>query len=106
MDCGFGTRADPQESFRLHEIAAQRGNADGMFELHVLLSTGQGVAKDEARALLWCGRAAAQHHGRALYNMGSLHATGRGVAQDPFVRSGFTCAPPKQVMDGHRRPRA
>jgi len=79
---GFGTGADPQESFRLHEIAAQRGNADGMFELYVFLSTGQGVAKDEARALQWCERAAAQDHGRALYNMGSFHATGRGVAQD------------------------
>src|SRR5262245_36040216 len=49
-----------------------------MFELYVLLSIGQGVAKDEAPALQWCERAAAQDHGRALYNMGSLHATGRG----------------------------
>ena len=85
---GFGTGSDPQESFRLHEVAAQRGNADGMFELYVLLSTGQGVAK-EARALQWCERAAAQDHGRALYNMGSFHATGRGVAQDPVRALGF-----------------
>jgi len=86
---GFGTTSDPQESFRLHEIAAQRGNADGMFELYVLLSTGRGVAKDEARALQWCERAAAQDHGRALYNMGSFHATGRGFAQDPVRALGF-----------------
>jgi len=86
---GFGTRADPQECFRLHEIAAQRGNADGMFELYVLLSTGQGVAKNEARALQWCERAAAQDHGRALYNMGSFHATGLGVAKDPAGALGF-----------------
>ena len=86
---GFGTGVDPQESFRLHGIAAQRGNVDGMFELYVHLSTGQGVAKDDARALQWCERAAAQDHGRALYNMGSFHATGRGVAQDPGRALGF-----------------
>jgi uncharacterized protein len=60
---GFGTGADPQESVRLHEIAAQRY---GMFKLYVLLSTGRGLAKDEARALQWCERAAAQDHVRAL----------------------------------------
>jgi TPR repeat protein len=86
---GFGTGTDPLESFRLHEIAAQRGNADGMFELYVLLSTGQGVAKDEARALQWCERAAAQDHVRALYNMGSVHATGRGLARDPVRALGL-----------------
>jgi TPR repeat protein len=61
-------------------VAAQRGNPDCMFELYVLVSTGRGLAKDEARAAAVV-RAAAHDQGRVALqhdNMGSFHATGRG----------------------------
>ncbi len=80
---GYGLPKDATESVRLHREAAERGNADAMFELYVLFSTGQGVEKDEATALRWCEKAAEAGQARAAYNLGAFYATGRGVPQDP-----------------------
>lgn len=79
---GYGLPSDAAESYRLHSIAAERGDADSMFELYALLSSGQGVARDEAKALEWNRRAAEKGQPRALYNMGAFLATGRGMPRD------------------------
>jgi uncharacterized protein len=86
---GFGTPRDAEAAFRLHEIAAARGDADAMFELYVFLSTGQGGSKDEAKALDWCTKAAERGHARACYNLGAFYATGRGVEQDEAKALGW-----------------
>jgi TPR repeat protein len=79
---GFGVTRDVVECARLHAIGAEKGDPDAMFEMYVLLSTGTGVAKDEAAALVWCRRAADENQPRACYNMGAFYATGRGVERD------------------------
>jgi TPR repeat protein len=79
---GFGTPRDAEAALMLHEAAATLGNADAMFELYAMISTGQGTTKDEKRALAWCVKAANQGHARAAYNLGAFYATGRGVEQD------------------------
>src|SRR5262249_52466826 len=76
---GYGFPKDAAESLRLHREAAARGNADAMFEIYVLQSTGQGTEKDEAAALEWCKKAAEKGQARACYNLGAFYATGRGV---------------------------
>lgn len=79
---GIGCPKDQAESLRWHRAAAAKGDADAMFELYAMLSTGQGGALDEAEALTWCRRAAEAGSARAMANMGGFHATGRMVAQD------------------------
>lgn len=81
---GFGAAQDAAASVRLHREAARRGNRPAMFEMYVLLSTGQGVDKDEAEALRYCVQAAELGHARAAFNMGAFHCGGHGemIAKD------------------------
>jgi len=80
---GRGAKKDVKKSYALHEEAASAGDADAMFELFALASTGQGTAKDEPRAVVWLMEAAKRNHPRALYNLGAFHAMGTfGFAQD------------------------
>ncbi|WP_435738012.1 hypothetical protein V5D56_05315 [Cellulosimicrobium sp. PMB13] len=80
---GYGYAKDAAASVRDHEVAAERGNADALFELSVLTATGQGVAADPARSRDYLERAAAAGHPRALYNVAAQHATGDGRPRDP-----------------------
>jgi TPR repeat protein len=79
---GFGTDAAPADAFRLQQVAAERGNADAMFELYVLLSTGRGTARDEAAGLDWCHKAGDAGSARAMSNLGGFYATGNGVEKN------------------------
>lgn len=87
---GRGTKKDLKKSYALHEKAATSGDADAMFELFALASTGQGVKKDEAQAVVWLMEAAKRNHPRALFNLGSFHAMGSfGFAQDYGASADF-----------------
>jgi hypothetical protein len=48
------------------ERAGELGNATAQFNLSVVLSNADGVPRDEARALMWCRKAAAQGHDKAI----------------------------------------
>ena len=61
---------------------ARRGQAEAQFQLGVCYRFGQGVSKDEAEALKWYLKAAAQGHEKAQYNVGVCYDAGTGVAQD------------------------
>jgi len=50
---GFGGPADPSESAQWLKRAALRGHAYAQFHLGVLQSAGDGVARDDAQALVW-----------------------------------------------------
>jgi hypothetical protein len=50
---GFGGPADPSESAQWLKRAALRGHAYAQFHLGVLQSAGEGVARDDAQALVW-----------------------------------------------------
>ncbi|MEV4516516.1 tetratricopeptide repeat protein [Dactylosporangium sp. NPDC049525] len=73
---------DPATAVEHHLWAAGRGNADAAFELYVLYSTGEGVARDDDTGRTWLVRAADLGQPRALYNVGAGHATGTGFPAD------------------------
>ena len=43
---------------------------------------GRGLPQDYQEALRWCGLAADQGHGRAMFMLGRLYHTGHGVQRD------------------------
>lgn len=69
-------------AFPLHLQAAEQGDGDAMFELHVLYGQGLGVEVDVEASTLWLDRAAAADHPRALYNLGAAYASGQRGAPD------------------------
>lgn len=79
---GIGCERDPAASLEWQLAGAARGDADAMFELYALRSTGQGCELDEADALQWCQRAAEAGSARAMSNLGGFHATGHGLPKD------------------------
>ncbi len=79
---GLGCPADRAAAFRLHEAAADLGNADAMFELYAMLAQGVGCAADPARAVEYCVRAAEGGNIRAMANLGGMYATGNGLPRD------------------------
>jgi len=61
---------------------AEKGDPTAQYELARRYAGGQGVAKDEAKALAWFRKAAAQGHTPAEVSLGSIYAHGFGVPQD------------------------
>lgn len=72
-----------------HHRAAAAGNADAMFELHVLYATGDGVEQDADRAHDFLVRAAELEQPRALYNVAAGYATGSGFPQDEATAAAY-----------------
>lgn len=65
-----------EASLASHLAAAAGGDADAMFELHILFAQGLGVSEDPAASWSWLERAAAARQPRALYNLGAAFASG------------------------------
>jgi TPR repeat protein len=78
---GRGRPKDVTESLRLHQEAAQRGNADALFELFVYAMQGIG---ERSKALTYLQEAAKRDQPRACANLGALYATGQlqGIPKD------------------------
>lgn len=76
--------ADPTLSQLLEQ--ANGGAATAQFDVARRYAAGQGVAKDDAQALTWFKKAAAQGHTKAEVSLGSIYAHGFGVPAD-FVES-------------------
>jgi TPR repeat protein len=51
-----------------------------------MYAQGRGVMQDDAQAVDWFKRAAAQGHASAQFNLGLMYEQGRGVMQD-FMRA-------------------
>lgn len=65
-----------------YKKAAEQGDAISQYNLGVYYENGQGVAKDEAKAVEWFSKAAEQGNVHAQYNLGLCYQDGRGVAKD------------------------
>jgi hypothetical protein len=61
---------------------ANKGDAQAQFELGRRYAAGEGVGKDDATALAWFEKAAAQDHAGAEVGLGSIYAHGFGVPQN------------------------
>ena len=66
-------------------LAAEQGDASAQFNLGFMYATGEGVPKDDAKAVKWFRLAAEQGHAQAQYNLGFMYADGRGVLKDRIL---------------------
>ena len=72
-----------EEAFVAYERLAHEGNADAQTSLGYMYQQGQGVAKDEQKAIAWYGKAIQQEQPYALFNMGLMYAnSSQYIAQD------------------------
>ena len=62
--------------------AAEQGLAQAQCNLGVCYEEGQGVKKDEQKAVEWYQKAADQGDAQAQYNLGMCYKAGQGVNQD------------------------
>ncbi|MEP5761873.1 MAG: caspase family protein [Litoreibacter sp.] len=74
---------NPQEAVELLSQAATLGSAEAQYELALQLEAGEGIARDESRALELFRQAAAQDYPDALNDMGYFHFLGKmGLPED------------------------
>lgn len=81
-DGAMGPPATYGEAIRWYDKAARAGSASAQYLLGLMLETGQGRARDPARAARWYARAAAQGHARAQLRLGWMRHNGEGVPRD------------------------
>ncbi len=83
LNAGFGVTPDPVAAVRKFYAAAERFDADAVFELAVLTSAGIGVPQDDDVALGHMFWAADLGSTRAQYNLGAFYGAGtNGLARD------------------------
>jgi TPR repeat protein len=80
---GIGCEANPEEAARWYRAAADGGQTDAMYNLAVMMATGNGVAKNEGWALDWFRSAALAGHAQAQFEMGRSYRLGHMVAMLP-----------------------
>lgn len=69
---GRGLRKNEKRAFSLFQQAAYLGSAPAMHSLAVCYFNGTGVVKDNRLALEWCRKAAKNHDGMAILDLGLL----------------------------------
>jgi len=74
-----GAFSQSQESFESLQKRAEAGDAKAQNEVGVRLRTGDGVEKDQVKALEWYRLAAKQGYATAYYNIGAAFYNGDGV---------------------------
>lgn len=79
--------AKGDRAFRALTKTAREGSAEAQYHLAAYLATGDGCEKDVMAAADWYGKAAAQRHPEALYNLGLMHLLGEIGKKAP--RKGF-----------------
>ncbi|MDM4769973.1 tetratricopeptide repeat protein [Solimonas sp. SE-A11] len=68
--------------FKAQLSRAQAGDPEEQTSVGVRYARGRGVAQDDAEAVKWYERAAAQGHVQAKVNLGYMYENGRGVPKD------------------------
>ncbi len=61
---------------------AEQGDANAQNNLGNMYDYGQGVPRDDAKAVKWYRKAAEQGNAGAQYNLGVMYGNGQGVPQD------------------------
>jgi uncharacterized protein len=78
----YEERQSLTNAFRWYREAAELGYPRGQFKTGYYLATGQGGARDHAKAVEWFERAAEQGVIEAQYNLGVSYEKGLGTKQD------------------------
>lgn len=76
-------RGDYATALREWQPLAEKGDANGQYNLGLLYNRGLGVPQDYGKAAEWYRKAADQGNSNAQYNLGVMYSTGQGVAKDP-----------------------
>ena len=71
-----------EKAFRLLKPFAEQGHAAVQAILGYMYTTGNGVPKDDAKAVYWYLKAAEQGNAKAQANFGGLYGQGVGVPKD------------------------
>ncbi|MBQ8702467.1 MAG: sel1 repeat family protein [Prevotella sp.] len=72
-----------QSTYKEDIKAAKKGDADAQCRIGLCYSRGDGVEKDEKKAVYWWRKAAEQGHAMAQLKMGRAYEIGEGVTKDP-----------------------
>lgn len=76
-------RGDYSTALRLWKALAEAGNSSAQLNLGLLYSLGQGVPKDERKAVSWYRKAAEQGNAKAQHVLvGTMYDAGQGVSKD------------------------
>jgi len=73
---------DLKDAFRKFKILADKGDAEGQFNIGVMYHEGRGVDADDKEAVAWWTKAAEQGNASAQDNLGLRYAKGEGVERD------------------------
>jgi hypothetical protein len=74
-----------QEAHTQLETLAQKGDADAMVQLGVLIQEGAGVNADHTKAIEWYLKAFAKKNGEAYLKLGSMYRDGLGVPKNQKI---------------------
>ena len=85
----YSTGGNIRGAFEQFTEAAERGYAAAQNALGVLYHQGQGVPRDDARAVVWYRKAAEQGFARAQFALGNMYEIGMGVRRDYTEAAGW-----------------
>ena len=72
----------PEDKFAEAKRKAESGDAKAQIGLARMYHSGDGVTKDDAKAVEWYQKAASHGHAGAQFNLGAMYYSGYGVAKD------------------------
>lgn len=75
-------RSETDKAVEYFTMSADQGFRSAQYNLGVIFTRGDGVAKDPEAAFKWYGLAAAQGHPTAQFNLGVFYRDGLGTAAD------------------------
>jgi TPR repeat protein len=73
---------EPKDEFLILQEKAESGDAEAQAGLALRYANGQGVVKNEPKAVEWYRKAAEQGVTAAQYNLGLCYTSGRGMVKD------------------------
>ena len=79
---GYYNAGDYQKTFRLHRPLAEQGHALAQFSLGMMYEMGEGVPKDDAKAVYWYRKAAERGYARAQSDLRNMYYRGEGILED------------------------
>jgi hypothetical protein len=74
-------KGDYSTALQIFRPLAEQGNAFAQADLGLMYAQGQGVAQDDAQALVWLNKAADKGFAPAQFSLGWMYRNGHGVAQ-------------------------
>ena len=75
---GYGTDRNPQEAFRLFQLAAEQGSVNAQHNLGRCYNFGTGTKQDFVEAERWYRIASEKGHTESMFFLGTLYSNGYG----------------------------